>query len=234
MTSKWFKLKPEAIRLRLAGNSLRDIEKTLQIPKSTLSGWFKEVILTEKQYQTLNQNRLDKLVVARKLAAKWHKNQKEGRLKEAEEYATKFLTSINPEDKFISELAMAILYLGEGFKTKSGLGLGNSDPLILKFFIKALIKNYSFDVHKIKCELHLRVDQDPTKMKRFWSKELNIPLKNFMAVSVDQRTFGSPTYANYNGVCVLRCGNIAIQRKLLFIARKFCERAVSSAGRALT
>ena len=39
------------------------------------------------------------------------------------------------------------------------------DPLILKFFIKALNKNYGITPNKIKCELHLRADQNPQKLK---------------------------------------------------------------------
>ena len=84
--------------------------------------------------------------------------------------------------------------------------------------------------------MHLRADQNPILIKQYWSKELNIPLENFTSISVDKRTIGSSTYPTYNGVCVLRCGNIAIQRRLLYLARNFCKeianRAVSSVGRA--
>ncbi len=49
MTSKWFKSKPEAVTLRKQGKSIKFIEKKLGIPSSTLSGWFKNILLTEKQ-----------------------------------------------------------------------------------------------------------------------------------------------------------------------------------------
>ena len=236
MTSKWFRLKKKALRLRKQGKSFRDIENLLGIPRSTLSGWFKNIVLDKKYQIKLHKNWVNALKKARKEAVKWHNNQKETRLKTAQEQALKVLSQINFKDKSIIELALSLLYLGEGFKMNGGTGMGNSDPLILRFFIKSLEECFNLNVNKIKCELHLRADQNPILTKQYWSKELNIPLENFTSISVDKRTIGSSTYPTYNGVCVLRCGNIAIQRRLLYLARNFCKeianRAVSSVGRA--
>jgi len=51
----------------------------------------------------------------------------------------------------------------------------------------------------------------------------NIPLKNFGATSIDQRTYGSKTYSNYKGVCVITCSNVAIQRKLMYLSNLYCK-----------
>ena len=237
MQSKWYESKPKALELRQKGTSLREVEKILHIPKSTLSGWFRSIKLSEKQKLILKVNQLKHLQKARKQAIKWHNLQREIRLKNAEEEAEKVLSKLDHNNKVIQELALAMLYLGEGSKNKSGTVMRNSDPLILKFFINSIIKNYDINIKKIKCSLHLRSDQNPELLKQYWSKELNIPLENFNSPSIDHRTTGRPTYPNYNGVCVIYCGNIALQRKLVFLSRKFCEkiitknlRAVSSAG----
>lgn len=226
MKSRWFGLKPKAIGLRRKGVSIREVEKLLKIPRSTLSGWFRNVELTEKQKSKLRTNWLKALSKARMRAVLWHNQQKEMRLKDAENQALKLLSEINPENKAVLELALAMLYLGEGLKTESGLGLGNSDPLILHFFVNILIRDYSIDIKQIKCSLHLRADQNPEELKSYWSKQLDIPEKNFTSPSIDKRTIGSPTYSTYNGVCVVQCGNIAVQRKLLSLSRKFCERII--------
>ncbi|MBI2040376.1 hypothetical protein HYT18_04865 [Candidatus Microgenomates bacterium] len=223
MRSKWFELKPEAIKLRRQGASIREVEKLLKIPRSTLSGWFRNVKLTEKQKNKLKEDWLKALSKARTRAVLWHNEQKQIRLKEAEDQAKKLLSVINLKDKSILELALAMLYLGEGLKV-NGTAMGNSNPLILKFFIKALIKLYGFDIKKIKCELHLRADQNPEKLRRYWSEELNLPVSSFTSISIDKRTIGSTTYPSYNGVCVLQCGNIAIQRRLVYLSRLFCEK----------
>lgn len=228
MKSKWYGLKPQAIKLRQEGTSLREVTKVLNIPKSTLSGWFRNIQLTTPQKKKLKINWLNALCKARREAVKWHNKQKEIRIKTAENQAEEVLKKLNLEDNSITELALSMLYLGEGLKTKSGLGIGNSDPLILKFFVNLLINTFKIDINQIKCSLHLRADQNSEKLKKYWSKQLKLPLKNFRSSSIDRRTIGRPTYKSYHGVCVVQCGNIAIQRRLLFISRKFCKSIIKS------
>lgn len=223
MISRWFQYKREAIQLRKQGYSMNQIEHKFGIARSTLSGWFKKVKLTSTQRKKLAGNSKIALVAARKKAVLWHNAQKQKRIEEAKLQAIESLKHINIHNNYTCELALAILYLGEGTKATPDTSMGSSDPLILKFFLSCLKKIYGLDAKKIKCELHLRADQNPITLKRFWAKELNIPLSNFKQTTIDRRTVGSKTYPSYKGVCVLRCGNVAIQRKLLFLSRSFCE-----------
>ena len=176
MKSKWFQLKEQALRLRTEGVSVRSIELKLGIPRSTLSGWFKNVILSDSQYAKLQKNHKLALINARKEAVKWHNQQKQDRISVAGQQAEEI---------------------------------------------------YKVPIEKIKCELHLRADQNPVSLQRYWSRTLNIPLKNFTSVSIDQRSAGKPTFAHYKGVCVVRCGHGAIQRKLMFISKLFCEQIIN-------
>ena len=226
MKSKWFELKPDAIRLRKKGFSIGKIEHRLGIPRSTLSGWLRDIELSKKQKEKLTQNWKKALVKARKKAVLWHNAQKEKRLKEAKEQALKTVETIDITDKKILELALAILYMGEGTKSKVETAMGNSDPLILKFFLATLKAIYNLDLKKVKCQLSLRADQNPEKMKRFWSKELSIPIDNFGYVNRDKRTVGSKTYPRYKGVCYITCGNVSIQRKLLYLGEIFCKKTI--------
>ncbi len=222
MESKWFNLKPEAIRLRKQGKSLPYVHTTLGIPKSTLSYWFKNITLTDKQKTILRNNWKDALKYARYKAVGWHNEQKAQRIKIAERESLNLLSKVDTKNVHITELALALLYLGEGSKAKGETGMGSSDPLILKFFITCLRKIYLVPEDKIKCELHLRADQDPEKMLVFWSNQLQVPRKNFYKPYLDQRTKGIVTYDSYMGVCLVRCGHVAIQRKLVYIAKHFC------------
>src|SRR3989338_2598948 len=193
MKSKWFELKVKAINLRKKGKSIHYVERVLGIPRSTLSGWFKNIVLSKEQKEILDKNLKEGLVKARAKAIIWHNTQKEERLLRAKAQAQAILEKLDTNDSKTLDLALAMLYLGEGFKGTS-TGIGNSDPLILKFFIAVLKKNYDISIEKVRCELHLRADQDPLKMQKYWAKELRVPLKNFTSVSLDQRTAGSVTY----------------------------------------
>ncbi len=227
MISKWFELKPKARSLRKEGKSIKWIEKNLGIPRSTLSGWLKDIKLTEIQRKRLEASTYIALNKARVNAVKWHNEQKLKRFQLAEKEADATLAKLANNDQTI-ELALALLYLGEGFKKNSDTGMGNSDPLILKFFLKTIMKVYNFKIEKIAFYLHLRYDQDEEKMKEYWAKELEIPISNFKKTSFDKRTKDRETYPDYKGVCLIRCGNVAIQRKLVYIGRKFCEQTINN------
>lgn len=116
-----------------------------------------------------------------------------------------------------------MLYLGEGFKKVPQTGLGNADPVVLKVFVRILQICYSISPEDLSCQLHLRSDQSALREKRYWSKELGIPINRFKFVNFDSRTKGSKTYKDYHGVCAVRVRDIAIQRKLVSIAKQFTE-----------
>lgn len=225
MLSKWYALKDEAIKLRHKGKSMRYVEIKLGIPRSTLSGWFKNVVLTKKQLKVLHTKYYFGLVRARIEAVKWHNLQKENRLAKAREEANEVISKINTKDKSILEACLAMIYLGEGSKTNL-TSLGNTNPLILKFFIKSV--EILFDIHKVdlKCDLHLRSDQDGKKMVLYWSKQLDISKDKFIVMK-DKRPIKSKTYANYKGVCVVRCGKIAIQRRIIYLGEEYCKRIIN-------
>lgn len=223
MRSRWFNFKDKAIAMRKNSASIKDIENKLKIPRSTLSGWLRAIKLRKSQKDLIHKRWRQRLVETRKRAIEWHNIQKINRLKEAENQALKALETIDTNDRSIQNLALSMLYLGEGFK-KDTFGMGNSDPMILKLFVSLLLKVYLVPLAKLSCELHLRADQNPKKIKKYWSRELDIPISNFKWVSVDKRTLGSPTYPHYKGVCIVRFGSIAIQRKLLYTSKIFCQR----------
>mgnify|MGYP001590155369 FL=1 len=228
MISKWYGLKEKALALRKRGFSIRNIELRLGIPRSTLSGWVKNIKLSKNQKKALRKNFINGLITARKLAVIWHNQQKENRLSHAKNEAEKILEKIDISNKEIAELSLAMLYLGEGFKKKSVTGVGNSDPLILILFISLVKKIYSLKKEDFVCNLHLRADQNPEELISYWSKILKIPKINFGKSSIDKRTLGSKTYSDYRGVCVVRCGNVAIQRKLVYLSRTYCEKIIAS------
>lgn len=228
MQSKWFYLKDKATSLRRSGRSIPSIEAELGIPRSTLSGWFQGILLTAVQKKRLHNNWKLGLVAARKNAVVWHNAQKAGRIKVAEKEAASVLSELDSNNINIAELALSLLYLGEGSKKNYSTLIGNSDPLILKFFLVILLKIYNVPMESIRASLHLRADQNPVQLKAYWSLQLGLPLGNFRTISFDKRTIGRPTYPDYKGVCVIQCGRVDIQRKLVALSRQYCKKIIES------
>lgn len=221
MISKWYDLKSQAIKMRKNGTSTREVERVLKIPRSTLSGWFKNIKLTKTQKRKLDTNWRNALIDARKKAVIWHNHQKELRIKDAHEKATETLNKIDIDDKNVLELALAMLYLGEGAKTQT-TSMVNSNSQIIKFFIKSLHKIFKVEKNDLNYELHLRSNQNEIDAIDYWAKELGINKGRFTFVK-DKRIAKTATYPNYKGVCVVNCGRIAIQRRLVHLGQEFCK-----------
>lgn len=225
MESKWKHLKEKALNLRRQGISMTEIEHDLGIARSTLSHWFRDVKLNNRAVALLRTKKRVALEKARVSAVAWHNRERIKRLKVAESSALSVLSKINQADQNTLEIALAMLYFGEGAKTGT-LGIGNSDPLILRFFLDSVRRLYGLDKNGMSFNLHLRADQDPSVLVLYWARKLGISPARFGASSIDKRTIGKPTYSDYKGVCTVSCGNVAIQRKLVYLSRAFCERAI--------
>jgi len=99
--------------------------------------------------------------------------------------------------------------------------------MIFRFTLIALERVYNLKQKNIRCELHLRMDQDEDEIKQYWREQLGIPIEQFKYAVFDKRSVGRVTYDHYKGVCLLQCGNIAIQRKLISLYNLFCEKVSS-------
>jgi hypothetical protein len=201
------------------------IEREFGIPRSTLSGWFKEVPLTEAQRTKLMQNSYDGWKKAREKAVITKNLQKAQRIALAEKEAKKIYNNLPKDSLEVLELSLAMLYFGEGGKNDS-TNMGSADPSMLTFFIKSIEMLYGIDRMTFRYDLHLRYDQDLNIQKKFWASKLQIPIEKIGYVSKDARTIGKPTRANYPGVCQIRIGSIAIQRRLIALYNIYCNEII--------
>lgn len=109
-----------------------------------------------------------------------------------------------------------MLYLCEGSKRNGGsLCFGNSDPTIIRLFLRLFRICYPVDEGKFRCTVQCRADQDLKQLPLFWSKVTQIPLNQFYRSRVDQRTIGLPTKkVDYKGVCRIDYFSAAIYNEL--------------------
>ncbi|OGD63624.1 hypothetical protein A3F39_04155 [Candidatus Berkelbacteria bacterium RIFCSPHIGHO2_12_FULL_50_11] len=230
MKSRFLHLKDLALKMRKEGVPLGRIGIELGIPKSTLSYWFIGIQLTDKQRTAIKANWLKAINESRGNAIRWHNRQKAGRIEVARLEAEAVMSRLNLTDASTLELALAILYLGEGSKKSSDTSLGSSDPTILKFFVYCMKKLYGVSPTQARFYLHLRADQKIGQTREYWAETLKVPIENFKSTSLDKRTSGKPTYLDYKGVCVVSYGRVAIQRRLVWISRLFCEKIATMRG----
>ena len=217
-----------AISLRKKGKSIRDIERELSIARSTLSGWLRDVKLSQKQKEKLHKKWMQALVNARLKSAEHNRRAKIERMKKIENDAKNFVSSITI-DKEIEEIIYAIFYLAEGTKIPQAgrVEIANTNPDVMLAFLSLFRRLYSPDESRIKCQLHLRVDQSEKKIKNYWSKVLSIPKCRFIKTQFDKRAL-KPSFKNYKGVCVVYYCDTNMHKKIVTIGEEILLKIINN------
>jgi hypothetical protein len=109
------------------------------------------------------------------------------------------------------------LYWGEGTKAnKNTVRLGNSDPAIIRSFIKFLEKFFGVKVKDLKFHLHLFSDINPSTAFNFWIKELKISKKQFYKPTTTiTGKLGTYRKKSKFGVVTIYFGNTKLRNKLI-------------------
>lgn len=164
--------KQKAIGLRKEGKSYSEIKSVLGVNKSTLSGWLKDMPLSEEKIAELRDNNPRRIENFRKTMAV----KKEARLVASCAKASKDIGILSRRDMFIAGL---FLYWGEGSKRdKGGISFTNTNPDMIKYFINWL-ELMGFGREKLKVNLHLYSDMGVEESVKYWSRELKINKSQF-------------------------------------------------------
>jgi transcriptional regulator with XRE-family HTH domain len=169
-------LKLEAQRLRKNGLSIKEIEKRLNVSRSSISLWVRDVKLTEEQLNKLYSNKKTGQLKGCIIAAK-------NKIKAREELTKRLLREglneigpLSERDKFITGVAM---YFAEGSKGDKNVSFSNSDPLSIKFMFDWLRLFCKVPENKFRMNLYLHDNLNEKKAKKFWSELITIPLDQF-------------------------------------------------------
>lgn len=203
--------KQKAIELRKLGKSYNEINKILNIPKSTLSDWFSKVQWSNKIKEKLIENTLEthrkRLVImnnARINILNTHYNK-------ARREAFNELKLLKSNPLFMFGLA---LYWGEGDKvTKYQLRLTNSDPEIIRTFKIFLDKFCNGKKEKIWAGLLIYPDLDSETCINYWSKTIDLDKKHFTKSTIIKGKH-KKNRLNY-GICILGISSRFLKEKML-------------------
>ena len=210
------KTKQKARNLRAKGWSLGEINLKTRIPKNTLSGWVKDIQLTEKQKERIRQKIIDSGKIGRPLAIKLLCKKME-KWKEGIREKVKHFEKLPLENPEVGKFVCGILYLCEGAKYPASryLYFGNSDSKIIYFFINLLRKTYDIDKDKLRFSIGYRYDQNYEELKNYWSNLTGIPRSRCLNAKPDMRTKGKPTLRkDYRGVCRIIYYDTSLQFEL--------------------
>lgn len=165
----------KARELRKSGCSIREIQKTLNISKSSISIWVRDIVLTEAQLKKLHENSRSELTV--ELRRKSRLANEFGKRNSVIISAKNDVKDLSHENLFYIGTA---LYWGEGTKaTKGVVALDNSDPYVIKIMMRYFREICHVPEEKFRGYLHIHPHLDYQKAELYWSKLTGIPLSQF-------------------------------------------------------
>jgi len=207
--------KERARELRRQGLSLNEVVEQIDAAKSTVSGWVRDIMLTDEQQQRLVDRQITSAQKGRIKAAQTLRKQRRRRwnayMRDAEsEWET---LSLNP--LFMLGLG---LYLGDGDKRSMGtVGFANCNPVIIKAHLGFLeiIGVVNSNVH---CCIHIStaLEHRIECIADFWRDTTGLPESQFQKTIVDRRSrSGLDSKSKWrNGICTILVFNTELKIKI--------------------
>jgi hypothetical protein len=209
--------KSKAIELRRSGYSFREISEQLCVSKSTASLWTRNVSMSTKglvRMQNLIQN-------SQQIGGKMQRDRKLARLDHAEEISRKFLSD-DRSPIYSKIVALSMMYWCEGAKDDRSVAFINSDPNLIRAFIKLLKVIFKTDKNKFRILLHLHDYHDEKENIDFWAKVTGIPTGQFTKVYIKK---SNHKFSNkgYRGCVRISYYDAHVARVILSFAKNFIK-----------
>lgn len=189
------KEKNKALKLRQKGESIKVIAKKLNISKSTISLWCRDVKLTQRQVQRLHARMINGAYRGRLKGARIQYERRLKRTEELKKLGAEILGQVSNRDFLIAGTS---LYWGEGQKKGREVRVSNSDPKIIKFMLRWFREFWGICEEEITAfiiinQIHRnRLDE----VEQFWSSVTKIPRSRFIKTTLI-KTKNKKNYKNF-------------------------------------
>lgn len=210
---------------REQGYSYNEISGQIGVSKSTLSGWLKNIALTFEQEQRIQQRIEDNQTAFVATARKTNKE----RYRKARAEAYKLgenVASMIPDNHAVHELALAMLYLGDGDKTGNRVQIANTDPAVLEYFLWAMEELY--DIERTEMSLRLNLIEAArsleSEMIEWWADVLGCAVDRFQKTQFDGRSKSTHITEDYRGVCTITYGDTYLSERLMGVYSAYFNR----------
>lgn len=198
--------KIEAIRLRKLGKSYSEIRQQINVSKSTLSLWLRDIELSLEQKAELKGRQKSR-----------YKGAKANQRKRVER-TKKIITESKKETKLFLKnplfLMGLMLYWAEGAKRGEQINFSNSDPRMIKFMMLWFRKICKVPEDKFRIKLYIHTLHCRKDIENYWSKLTNISRNQFHKTQIKPTSLGHRKNRLYNGTCAIRISNKDLFRKI--------------------
>ena len=172
--------------MRMQGKSYTEIRKALGMSKSTLSAWFRHLVLSQEAQQKITSRSHAASINALLKINKQQTHLAEQRAKITRATSNKEIQNLSRRELLVLGAA---LYWAEGYKrpifrdgkpkTSHPVSFTNSDPQMVKMFLKFLREICGTAEEKIKADLRIFDHQNEAHLLEYWAKITNLSYSNF-------------------------------------------------------
>ena len=198
-----------AQKLRKNGLSYKEILTEMNVSKSTLSVWLREVKLTmEQKNRLLNKGERVRYDIAKRKVAKRIRI-----TKEIIDKAKKEVLRGKQDPLFFVGLA---LYWAEGAKNPvESVKFANSDEKMIQLMMKWFRKICRVPEKKIRIHIHMHTLHCREDIIEYWAKITKIPISQFYKPYIKPTSLGQRRNILYNGTCSIIVHDKALFRKIM-------------------
>lgn len=134
-------------------------------------------------------------------------------------------------DKAKAKLVVALLYWCEGSKypSSTAVTMVNSDPELMKTFVRLLRRAYELDESKFHVHVQIHTTHDFEKVREYWSKMLQIEPSRFIKPTIT-RPNGKKHRNEYLGTCTVKYQDYRLLLKLMGIYDAFAKKIIDNSN----
>lgn len=219
----------KAIALRLEGKSYREISEVLGVNKSTLSGWLRDVPLSEEHRERL----LLRKVTGAATAGATNRARRVALTAELQRRAVAEMGTISRRDLFI---AGVVAYWAEGTKQKPWAAsprvtFTNSDAGMIRLFL-AWLRLVGVRDEDLQFRIAIHERADISAAARFWSQVVGVDAAQFQHPTLKRhnpRTVRRNTQEEYSGCLIVKVRKSTdLNRKIAGWWRGICDAVVET------
>lgn len=174
----YIQTKEKAREMRENGASFGEISKKLNVAKSTLSLWFKDIILSESMVNRIKTKGKERSIRGLLQYTELKKKDRIARHILQKQEGVAAIGLLSERDIFMIGFG---LYWGEGYKYENGeLGFTNSNPQMIRFYFKWL-KLWNVEKKSLIFRLTLNefFRKEESNIKNFWINFLGVQENQF-------------------------------------------------------
>lgn len=176
-------LQEKARAQRQKGFSIGQIATELQVSKSSVSYWCRNIVLSKSQINKIYSNAKEVSVRALVLAAEEKRKERIKNTELQNKLGQKEVGNLSKRDLFMVGLG---LYWGEGYKSgNEELAFTNSDPGMIKLLIRWLKEIYGVNKSTLICRVSInQIHKERVEaLINYWVKVTSIPASQFTKTS---------------------------------------------------